>query len=106
MEKLDALKKTSSLRLMTPQLLSVFLPCLSHQHASVRLEAIAVRLQGLTLYTLILLLSIVVRPSASDFQSLCLDMWAAGYKGRGSATMPRSFAGRSNMEHQGTHAQR
>lgn len=44
MERLDALKKISSLELMTPQLLSVFLHCLSDLHTSIRLEAIAVRL--------------------------------------------------------------
>ena len=42
-ERLDALKKMSSLHLMTPQLLSVFLPCLSDEHASIRIEAISVR---------------------------------------------------------------
>ena len=42
-ERLDALKKLHSLELMTPQLLSVFLPSLSDQHASIRVEAVAVR---------------------------------------------------------------
>ena len=43
MERLEALKKIHNLQLMTPQLLSAFLPSLSDQHASIRVEAIAVR---------------------------------------------------------------
>ena len=41
-ERLDALKKVHYLQLMTPQLLAAFLPSLSDQHASIRLEAVAV----------------------------------------------------------------
>ena len=42
MVRLDALRKLHCLELMTPQLLSVFLPSLSDQHASIRTEAIVV----------------------------------------------------------------
>ena len=43
-QRLDALRKLHYLELMTPQLLSAFLPSLSDQHASIRTEAIAVTL--------------------------------------------------------------
>ena len=41
-QRLEALRKLHCLQLMTPQLLSAFLPCLSDHHASIRTEAIAV----------------------------------------------------------------